>query len=89
MGRTIAKLAAALRAHILASDIDAAALEILTGIATQTLDAADAPAIAALFESEGAFDGVANTAVWVHHGTILDVDQAAWKPSFAIVVDSI
>ena len=92
IGRATALAFAAEGAHVLATDIDAAALQQLAAerpeIATATLDVTDGDAIRALVAQAGPFDVLFNCAGYVHAGTLLDTDDASWRRSFAINVDS-
>jgi 2-keto-3-deoxy-L-fuconate dehydrogenase len=90
MGRSIAELSAKAGADVLATDVDEKGLAELAegGIRTRVLDVTDGPAIDILFAEEAPFDGVVNTAGWVHHGTVTDTDDAAWRKAFEINVDS-
>lgn len=89
MGRAIALQAAELGAEVLATDRDAEGLNALNGVRTAPLDVTDTAAISALFNGEVPFDGLVNAAGWVHHGTVLEADSAAWRQSFKINVDSV
>jgi 2-keto-3-deoxy-L-fuconate dehydrogenase len=83
-------------ANVLATDIDGDALHRLAadtdaaGVALRThrLDVTDAQAIAALAETEAAFDVLFNCAGYVHHGTILECDDASWAFSWELNVTS-
>jgi 2-keto-3-deoxy-L-fuconate dehydrogenase len=92
IGRATALAFARAGARVLATDIDAAALASLASdhpaITTATLDVTDASAVRALIDRHGAPDVLFNCAGYVHAGTILDTDEADWRRSFAINVDS-
>lgn len=78
-------------AHVLATDIAADALALLSreaGIETQSLDVTDAKAISRLAQSLPRVDILFNCAGYVHHGTILDCDEEAWDFAFALNVKS-
>jgi 2-keto-3-deoxy-L-fuconate dehydrogenase len=66
--------------HIIATDINAAALEELAGqgLETALLDVRDAAAVAALRDRVGGVDVLFNCAGFVDHGTILDCDETRW-----------
>jgi 2-keto-3-deoxy-L-fuconate dehydrogenase len=85
-GRASAAALARLGATVIATDIDGAAVEALAagpdGIAAHRLDVLDADAVTALVASSPPFDILVNCAGWVHDGTILDCDDAAWDRSF-------
>ncbi|AKK69278.1 SDR family oxidoreductase [Xanthomonas translucens] len=92
IGRESALACARAGAQVLATDIDAAALQALAAdsaaIVTQTLDVTDAAAIQALVAANAPFDVLFNCAGYVHQGSILDCDEPAWRRSFAINVDA-
>jgi 2-keto-3-deoxy-L-fuconate dehydrogenase len=66
--------------HVIATDINAAALEELAGqgLETALLDVRDAAAVAALRDRVGGVDVLFNCAGFVDHGTILDCDETRW-----------
>jgi 2-keto-3-deoxy-L-fuconate dehydrogenase len=92
IGRATAIAFAQAGAHVLATDIDADALASLAAehpsIGTRTLDVTDDAAIARLVADAGPVDVLFNCAGYVHAGTLLDTDEASWRRSFAINVDS-
>jgi 2-keto-3-deoxy-L-fuconate dehydrogenase len=92
IGRESALAFAREGASVLATDIDARALESLTqengSIRSHVLDVTDSAAIDALVAANGPFDVLFNCAGYVHAGTILDADLASWRRSFAINVDA-
>lgn len=92
IGRATALAFAREGAEVLATDIDAAALDSLAAehrsIRTAPLDVTDAQHIAVLIQSHPRFDVLFNCAGFVHAGTLLDTTQEAWKRSFTINIDS-
>jgi 2-keto-3-deoxy-L-fuconate dehydrogenase len=79
IGRATALAFAAEGASVVASDIDETKLTDLPGtIALRRLDVTDKGAVAALAQELGALDVLFNCAGFVHHGTILDCDDAEW-----------
>ena len=92
IGRESALAFAREGADVLATDIDASALESLAlqngSIRSQVLDVTDSVAIDALVRGSAPFDVLFNCAGYVHAGTILDTDPASWRRSFAINVDA-
>ena len=91
IGRASALAFAAEGAEVWASDINRdklAELEGEAGITTRPLDVTDAAAIAVLAEETGALDVLMNVAGYVHNGSILDCDEAAWDFSFDLNVKS-
>jgi len=67
-------------ARVVATDVNAAALEDLRGqgLETAPLDVRDPDAILALRDRIGDVDVLFNCAGFVDHGTILDCDEARW-----------
>lgn len=86
IGRASAEALARLGARVVATDIDGAAVAAMAagteGIIALRLDVLDAEAMAALVASLPPVDILVNCAGWVHDGTILDCDEAAWDRSF-------
>ncbi len=91
IGRETALRFAREGAEVLAVDIAgdplAALAEEHAGIRAHRLDVTDAVAVDALGR-EHAFEVVFNCVGYVHHGTILDCDDEAWRRSFTLNVDS-
>ena len=92
IGRASALAFAKEGAKVLATDINAEALASLAAehpsIATRTLDVTQPGQIQALANESGPLDVLFNCAGYVHAGTILDTDDASWRRSFSINVDS-
>ncbi|MDR3468906.1 MAG: SDR family oxidoreductase [Xanthobacteraceae bacterium] len=91
IGRAAALLFAREGAHVIATDIDAAALASLSndGIAeTAALDARDTAAVNALAARLGKVDVLLNAAGFVHNGTVLDCSEDDWDFSFDLNVKS-
>ena len=91
IGRATAERFAAEGAQVLAVDINPAALSELSGLAgitTARLDVTDAAAVSALVAAHSRFDILFNGAGYVHAGTVLDCDAAAWDFSFNLNVRS-
>ncbi len=67
-------------AHVIATDINEAALEELAGqgLETAVLNVRDPAAITALRDRIGGVDVLFNCAGFVEHGTILDCDEDRW-----------
>ena len=88
IGRATALTFAAEGAEVIATDIDAEALSALEGrrIRTRRLDVRDADVIAATAAAVGAVDILFNCAGFVHHGSILDCDEAAFDFSMSLNV---
>ncbi|MGF6492926.1 2-keto-3-deoxy-L-fuconate dehydrogenase [Luteibacter sp. 621] len=93
IGRATALAFAAEGAEVFATDIRTAGLDELTASAVGSvtglqLDVTDPGAIAAVVAELGVIDVLFNCAGFVHAGTLLDTDDASWRRSFAINVDS-
>ena len=91
IGRATAEAFAREGARVIATDINPATLDELgrtAGISAKQLDVTDRLAIDALTEQIGAVDVLFNGAGYVHAGTILDCDDAAWDFSFDLNVRS-
>jgi 2-keto-3-deoxy-L-fuconate dehydrogenase len=77
-------------ARVVATDISQECLAALRAerpaIVTGVLDVRDTGAVEAAAERAGAVDILFNCAGYVHHGTVLDCDEAAWELSFDINV---
>jgi 2-keto-3-deoxy-L-fuconate dehydrogenase len=89
IGRASALAFAAEGAEVIATDVNEARLGELAGqpgITTRRLDVLDPAAIAAAAAEIGAVGVLFNCAGFVHHGTILECDEAAWDFSFNLNV---
>ena len=89
IGEAIARAFAGAGAEVLATDVNAeklSRLESVEGIGTRLVDVLDAAAVKACADAAGPFDVLASCAGYVHHGTILDCDEAAWDFSFDLNV---
>lgn len=90
IGRASALACASAGARVVATDIDPALLERLAAahgsIETRLLDVRDDAAVAALAGDLPALDGLFNCAGFVHQGTVLECDDAAWDFSFDLNV---
>jgi 2-keto-3-deoxy-L-fuconate dehydrogenase len=91
IGRASALAFAREGAEVIATDINEAVLAELAGtkgITTRRLDVRDDRAIAELAAEIGTIDVLLNAAGFVHHGTVLECDDAAWDFSFDLNVRS-
>ncbi|RYF71190.1 MAG: SDR family oxidoreductase [Comamonadaceae bacterium] len=91
IGRASALACAREGAHVIATDVNPALLERLaqdgSGLAaTHLLDVRDSAAVVALAAQLPALDGLFNCAGYVHNGSILECDEAAWDFSMDINV---
>jgi len=90
IGRASALACAREGAHVIATDIDVAALDTLQqeaqGIEVHRLDVMDADAITALAAALPPLDGLFNCAGYVHEGSVLECDEKAWQFSFGLNV---
>lgn len=81
IGHASAALFAAEGARVIATDRVPRLLEDLQGCEQRALDVTELDAIRALAEELGPIDVLFNVVGYVHAGTILDCDEAAWKAS--------
>jgi len=91
IGRASAMACAREGAHVIATDIDVALLaslaaEGLPRLEVHRLDVRDSAAVQALAAALPPLDGLFNCAGFVHEGTVLDCDEAAWDFSFDLNV---
>lgn len=89
IGRATAEAFAREGAQVIATDLNAARLAELDGIAgirTRVLDVLNADAIKAAADEAGAVDVLFNCAGYVHHGTILECDEDAFDFSMNLNV---
>jgi 2-keto-3-deoxy-L-fuconate dehydrogenase len=86
IGRATAELFAREGAEVIATDLNASALETLSGCRTRTLDVLSPEAIEAAAAEAGTVDILFNCAGYVHQGSILDCDDRAWQFSFDLNV---
>ena len=86
IGRATAALFAREGAEVIATDVNAAALETLSGCTTRALDVLSPEAITAAAAEAGRVDILFNCAGYVHQGNILDCDERAWQFSFDLNV---
>ena len=91
IGRATAEAFAREGARVIATDINPAALAELArvpGVSARHLDVTDAPAVQALAADIGTVQVLFNGAGFVHAGSILECDEAAWDFSFNLNVRS-
>ncbi|WP_303983028.1 SDR family oxidoreductase [Dongia mobilis] len=91
IGEATARAFAAEGATVIATDISAANLAKLDGVAnirTRVLDVTKVDAIAALAKEEARIDVLFNCAGFVHSGTILECEEKDWDFSFDLNVKS-
>lgn len=91
IGKAIAIGFAAEGAEVMATDIDGDALSGISefeGIATKILDVTDGSAVNDFAAMMGSIDVLCNIAGFVHHGSVLDVEEEEWDYSFDLNVKS-
>ena len=86
IGRASAELFLAEGATVWATDISHEHIASIAGARPRLMDVTDPAAIAAAAEEIGRLDVLFNCAGYVHAGTILDCDEAAWARSTEINV---
>jgi 2-keto-3-deoxy-L-fuconate dehydrogenase len=84
IGRASAEAFAREGAQVIATDIDPRLLTSFASAETATLDVTDQPAVQALVERVGPVDILFNCAGYVHHGSILECEEADWDRSMTI-----
>jgi len=95
IGRSSALACLAAGAEVIATDIQTSALDSLVAEAghhhrlrARMLDVRDSKAVKALAEELPPLHGLFNCAGFVHHGSVLDCDEAAWDFSMDLNVKS-
>jgi 2-keto-3-deoxy-L-fuconate dehydrogenase len=91
IGRATAEAFANEGARVIATDIDErllAELSRVSGVTPRRLDVTDAQAIVTLAADIGAVNVLFNAAGYVHAGSVLECDEAAWDFSFDLNVRS-
>jgi 2-keto-3-deoxy-L-fuconate dehydrogenase len=91
IGAATVKLFATEGCRVIATDIDETKLQALAGtpnVSLRKLDVMDRAAVQAAAADAGAVDVLFNCAGFVHHGSILDCDDAAWDFSMNLNVRS-
>jgi 2-keto-3-deoxy-L-fuconate dehydrogenase len=88
IGRATAELFLAEGARVIATDINLAGLQELTGCEIHELNVLQSNDIQALSEKTGGIDILFNCAGYVHSGTILDCEEKDWNFSFDLNVSS-
>jgi 2-keto-3-deoxy-L-fuconate dehydrogenase len=86
IGRAAAELFAREGAEVWATDIDLDKLKTVEGCHHERLDVRDTVAVANVAEKIGQIDVLFNCAGFVHAGSILECDEAAWDFSFDLNV---
>jgi 2-keto-3-deoxy-L-fuconate dehydrogenase len=84
IGLASVKAFVAAGAQVIATDIYIRALEAIEGLQALRLDVTSPEDIIAASESIGAIDVLFNCAGYVHSGSILECDEAAWSRSFEL-----
>lgn len=86
IGLASARAFVAAGAEVIATDIAIGTLQDEPGLTALALDVTSPEAIAALSEQVGAVDVLFNCAGYVHAGSILECDEAAWERSLQLNV---
>ncbi len=86
IGLASARAFVAAGAEVIATDIVIGTLQDEPGLTALQLDVTSPQAIAALSEQVGAVDVLFNCAGYVHAGSILECDEAAWERSLQLNV---
>ena len=86
IGKATAELFSREGAEVIATDINEAALQDLSGCRTRRLDVTDKTAIDKLAAESGAIDILFNCAGYVANGPILECDEKDWEFSFDLNV---
>jgi 2-keto-3-deoxy-L-fuconate dehydrogenase len=87
IGRATALAFAREGCHVIATDLDPAKLEGLSG-ELHALDVRSSDTVRTLAARVGPIDVLFNCAGYVHHGTVLDCSEADWDFSFDVNVKS-
>jgi 2-keto-3-deoxy-L-fuconate dehydrogenase len=88
IGRAIAESFVAEGAKVIATDVDQSKVADIKGATARKLDAMSTADVNATAKEVGPIDVLINAAGWVHHGTVLSTDDAAWDRSFDLNVKS-
>jgi 2-keto-3-deoxy-L-fuconate dehydrogenase len=88
IGRAIAVAMVGEGARVLATDRDTDKLDGIAGAELSALDVRSTEAVNAFAKRTGPIDVLVNAAGFVHHGTVLECDDAAWEFSFDLNVKS-
>ena len=88
IGRAIAEAFVREGATVWATDRDIAKLEGIAKAKKRKLDVLSDRAVASFAEKVGPIDILVNAAGFVHHGTVMECDNAAWDFSFDLNVKS-
>ena len=88
IGRAIAEAFVREGATVWATDRDIAKLEGIAKVKKRKLDVLSDKAVAGFAEKVGPVDILVNAAGFVHHGTVMECDNAAWDFSFDLNVKS-
>jgi 2-keto-3-deoxy-L-fuconate dehydrogenase len=89
IGRATAEVFARERAEFIATDVEAVALESLTGCTGRRLDVPSPENVTAVTADTGRIDILCIFADYVHHGSIAECDERAWQFSIDLNVTAI
>jgi 2-keto-3-deoxy-L-fuconate dehydrogenase len=88
IGRAIAEAFVHAGATVYATDVNVALLDGIGRAKKRKLDVLSTRAVESFAARTGPIDILVNAAGFVHHGTVLDCDEAAWDFSFDLNVKS-
>jgi 2-keto-3-deoxy-L-fuconate dehydrogenase len=88
IGRAIAEAFVHAGATVYATDVNVALLDGIARAKKRKLDVLSTRAVESFAAKVGPIDILVNAAGYVHHGTVLDCDEAAWDFSFDLNVKS-
>lgn len=88
IGLACAEMFAREGARVIATDVDEKGLARVRGAETRRLDVRDASAIREFCRAVGPVDVLLNCAGFVHHGTVLECEEADWEFSVDLNVRS-
>ena len=88
IGRAIAEAFVAAGATVYATDVNVALLDGIAKAKRRKLDVLSTRAVESFAAKVGPIDILVNAAGYVHHGTVLECDEAAWDFSFDLNVKS-
>ena len=88
IGRATVEAFAHEGAEVIGIDLEANGVPRIAGVTARRADLSSARDIRDLAAEIGVVDVLVNAVGWVHHGTLLDMDEDAWTRSFDLNVTS-